>query len=114
MVFNENGDAPGRYDIFQYQITNRSTAEYRVIGTWTNKLHLNVRATFDLATSAQCCACDICMVFVWVGVNMKPVGKVGKNDVKGLQHFGCKELRYEHRTVERLFCVWGVGGGRLH
>ncbi|KAM7367073.1 hypothetical protein PAMP_014998 [Pampus punctatissimus] len=29
VVFNENGDAPGRYDIFQYQITNRSTAELR-------------------------------------------------------------------------------------
>uniref|UniRef100_A0A8C5BQV5 Glutamate metabotropic receptor 8 n=1 Tax=Gadus morhua TaxID=8049 RepID=A0A8C5BQV5_GADMO len=42
VVFNENGDAPGRYDIFQYQITNRSTPEYRVIGTWTNKLYLNV------------------------------------------------------------------------
>lgn len=43
MVFNENGDAPGRYDIFQYQINNRSTPEYRVIGSWTNKLHLSVR-----------------------------------------------------------------------
>ncbi|KAM9845574.1 metabotropic glutamate receptor 8 [Aulostomus maculatus] len=44
VVFNENGDAPGRYDIFQYQITNRSTAEYRVIGSWTNKLHLKMEA----------------------------------------------------------------------
>ncbi|XP_056131629.1 glutamate receptor, metabotropic 8a [Lampris incognitus] len=44
VVFNENGDAPGRYDIFQYQITNKSTAEYRVIGTWTNKLYLSVEA----------------------------------------------------------------------
>uniref|UniRef100_A0A3P8VND4 Glutamate metabotropic receptor 8 n=1 Tax=Cynoglossus semilaevis TaxID=244447 RepID=A0A3P8VND4_CYNSE len=44
VVFNENGDAPGRYDIFQYQITNRSIAEYRVIGSWTNKLHLKVEA----------------------------------------------------------------------
>uniref|UniRef100_A0A8C8E0N0 Glutamate receptor, metabotropic 8a n=1 Tax=Oryzias sinensis TaxID=183150 RepID=A0A8C8E0N0_9TELE len=43
VVFNENGDAPGRYDIFQYQITNR-TAEYRVIGSWTDKLHLKVEA----------------------------------------------------------------------
>ncbi|CAG12082.1 unnamed protein product, partial [Tetraodon nigroviridis] len=42
VVFNENGDAPGRYDIFQYQITNRSTAEYKVIGSWTNQLHLKV------------------------------------------------------------------------
>ncbi|XP_061770307.1 glutamate receptor, metabotropic 8a isoform X1 [Nerophis ophidion] len=44
VVFNENGDAPGRYDIFQYQITNKSTAEYRVIGSWTDKLHLKVEA----------------------------------------------------------------------
>lgn len=43
VIFNENGDAPGRYDIFQYQINNRSTAEYKVIGHWTNQLHLNVR-----------------------------------------------------------------------
>uniref|UniRef100_A0A674NZI6 Glutamate receptor, metabotropic 8a n=1 Tax=Takifugu rubripes TaxID=31033 RepID=A0A674NZI6_TAKRU len=43
VVFNENGDAPGRYDIFQYQITNRSTTEYRVIGSWTNKLNLKVQ-----------------------------------------------------------------------
>ncbi|KAK1167026.1 metabotropic glutamate receptor 8-like isoform X1 [Acipenser oxyrinchus oxyrinchus] len=41
VVFNENGDAPGRYDIFQYQITNRSTAEYKVIGHWTDQLYLN-------------------------------------------------------------------------
>ncbi|XP_060633751.1 metabotropic glutamate receptor 8 isoform X4 [Anolis sagrei] len=41
VVFNENGDAPGRYDIFQYQLTNRS-AEYKIIGHWTNQLHLNM------------------------------------------------------------------------
>ncbi|XP_023079236.1 metabotropic glutamate receptor 8 isoform X4 [Piliocolobus tephrosceles] len=41
VTFNENGDAPGRYDIFQYQITNKST-EYKVIGHWTNQLHLKV------------------------------------------------------------------------
>nr|XP_030710257.1 metabotropic glutamate receptor 8-like [Globicephala melas] len=39
VTFNENGDAPGRYDIFQYQITNKST-EYKIIGHWTNQLHL--------------------------------------------------------------------------
>ncbi|MBN3309635.1 GRM8 protein, partial [Amia calva] len=44
VIFNENGDAPGRYDIFQYQITNRSTTEYRVIGHWTDQLHLNLDA----------------------------------------------------------------------
>uniref|UniRef100_A0A3B5BEJ0 Glutamate metabotropic receptor 8 n=1 Tax=Stegastes partitus TaxID=144197 RepID=A0A3B5BEJ0_9TELE len=60
VVFNENGDAPGRYDIFQYQITNRSTAEYRVIGSWTNKLHLRVEAmrwkTGDPSLPASVCS----------------------------------------------------------
>uniref|UniRef100_A0AAQ6AI65 G-protein coupled receptors family 3 profile domain-containing protein n=1 Tax=Amphiprion ocellaris TaxID=80972 RepID=A0AAQ6AI65_AMPOC len=43
VLFNENGDAPGRYEIYQYQIRNR-TAEYKIIGHWTNQLHLNVRS----------------------------------------------------------------------
>ncbi|XP_058860948.1 metabotropic glutamate receptor 4-like [Acipenser ruthenus] len=43
VLFNENGDAPGRYDIYQYQIKN-NTAEYKVIGQWTNHLHLNTHA----------------------------------------------------------------------
>ncbi|KAM6927980.1 metabotropic glutamate receptor 4-like isoform 1-T2 [Xenentodon cancila] len=43
VLFNENGDAPGRYEIYQYQIKNR-TAEYKIIGHWTDKLHLNVRS----------------------------------------------------------------------
>uniref|UniRef100_A0A8C5PQ84 Glutamate metabotropic receptor 8 n=1 Tax=Leptobrachium leishanense TaxID=445787 RepID=A0A8C5PQ84_9ANUR len=41
VTYNENGDAPGRYDIYQYQIVNKTT-EYKVIGQWTNQLHLNV------------------------------------------------------------------------
>lgn len=41
MTFNENGDAPGRYDIYQYQVRNGS-AEYKVIGSWTDHLHLRV------------------------------------------------------------------------
>lgn len=43
VTFNQNGDAPGRYDVFQYQLSSRSPAEYKVIGHWTNTLHLNVR-----------------------------------------------------------------------
>ncbi|XP_026878931.1 metabotropic glutamate receptor 4 isoform X1 [Electrophorus electricus] len=39
--FNENGDAPGRYDIYQYQINNK-TAEYKIIGHWTDQLNLNM------------------------------------------------------------------------
>ncbi|XP_064154948.1 metabotropic glutamate receptor 4-like [Anguilla rostrata] len=43
VLFNVNGDAPGRYEIFQYQIKN-STAEYKAIGNWTDQLHLNIKA----------------------------------------------------------------------
>ncbi|XP_062914238.1 metabotropic glutamate receptor 8-like isoform X2 [Mobula hypostoma] len=43
VTFNENGDAPGRYDIYQYQIANWSSHGYRVIGQWTDYLHLNVK-----------------------------------------------------------------------
>lgn len=43
VLFNENGDAPGRYDIFQFQMTNHSHPGYHVIGQWTNNLRLNVR-----------------------------------------------------------------------
>uniref|UniRef100_A0A8D0G593 Glutamate metabotropic receptor 4 n=1 Tax=Sphenodon punctatus TaxID=8508 RepID=A0A8D0G593_SPHPU len=41
VTFNENGDAPGRYDIYQYQIQN-STAEYKVIGQWADSLNLKM------------------------------------------------------------------------
>ncbi|RVE70876.1 hypothetical protein OJAV_G00068250 [Oryzias javanicus] len=41
VVFNVNGDAPGRYEIYQYQITN-ATTEYKIIGHWTDQLYLNV------------------------------------------------------------------------
>lgn len=42
MTFNRNGDAPGRYDLFQYQWNNVSGPGYRVIGQWTETLQLNV------------------------------------------------------------------------
>lgn len=42
VLFNENGDAPGRYDIFQYQVTNISAPGYKYIGQWTNNLRINV------------------------------------------------------------------------
>ena len=43
MTFNRNGDAPGRYDLFQYQWNNVTGPGYRVIGQWTENLQLNVR-----------------------------------------------------------------------
>ncbi|KAM4612458.1 metabotropic glutamate receptor 6-like [Discoglossus pictus] len=42
VMFNENGDAPGRYDIFQYQMTNESAPSYRAIGQWTEYLRINI------------------------------------------------------------------------
>uniref|UniRef100_A0AAQ5X7N8 G-protein coupled receptors family 3 profile domain-containing protein n=1 Tax=Amphiprion ocellaris TaxID=80972 RepID=A0AAQ5X7N8_AMPOC len=42
VVFNVNGDAPGRYEIYQYQITNNTT-EYKIIGHWTDQLHLDMQ-----------------------------------------------------------------------
>lgn len=42
MTFNRNGDAPGRYDLFQYQWNNVSEPGYCVIGQWTETLQLNV------------------------------------------------------------------------
>ncbi|XP_012681535.2 glutamate receptor, metabotropic 6a [Clupea harengus] len=42
VLFNENGDAPGRYDIFQYQLSNISSPGYKAIGQWTNQLRLNL------------------------------------------------------------------------
>ncbi|XP_034270529.1 metabotropic glutamate receptor 4 isoform X2 [Pantherophis guttatus] len=41
VTFNENGDAPGRYDIYQYQIKN-ATPEYKVIGHWADHLNLKM------------------------------------------------------------------------
>ncbi|XP_003461681.2 metabotropic glutamate receptor 6 [Cavia porcellus] len=46
VMFNENGDAPGRYDIFQYQATNGSahSGGYQVVGQWAEALRLDVEA----------------------------------------------------------------------
>nr|XP_030139185.1 metabotropic glutamate receptor 7 isoform X3 [Taeniopygia guttata] len=42
VMFNRNGDAPGRYDIFQYHSSNTSTPGYRLVGQWTDDLQLNL------------------------------------------------------------------------
>ncbi|KAB0389143.1 hypothetical protein E2I00_012758, partial [Balaenoptera physalus] len=46
VMFNENGDAPGRYDIFQYQVTNGSagSGSYQAVGQWAETLRLDVEA----------------------------------------------------------------------
>lgn len=53
-MFNKNGDAPGRYDIFQYQMTNTTNPGYRLIGQWTDELQLNV--------SSNCSSSFACVV----------------------------------------------------
>uniref|UniRef100_A0AAQ4S4F7 G-protein coupled receptors family 3 profile domain-containing protein n=1 Tax=Gasterosteus aculeatus aculeatus TaxID=481459 RepID=A0AAQ4S4F7_GASAC len=42
VVFNKNGDAPGRYDLFQFQLTNSSTPEYKVVGHWVENLQIRL------------------------------------------------------------------------
>ncbi|XP_069387193.1 metabotropic glutamate receptor 7 isoform X4 [Paralichthys olivaceus] len=42
VTFNRNGDAPGRYDLFQYQWSNVTGRGYRVIGQWTESLQINI------------------------------------------------------------------------
>ncbi|KAI1892373.1 hypothetical protein AGOR_G00132700 [Albula goreensis] len=42
VTFNRNGDAPGRYDLFQYQLSNGSSPGYKLIGQWMDMLQLNV------------------------------------------------------------------------
>ncbi|XP_071406286.1 metabotropic glutamate receptor 7 isoform X3 [Pithys albifrons albifrons] len=42
VMFNKNGDAPGRYDIFQFHSTNTSSPGYRLVGQWTDDLQLNI------------------------------------------------------------------------
>ncbi|XP_037673399.1 metabotropic glutamate receptor 6 [Choloepus didactylus] len=46
VMFNEKGDAPGRYDIFQYQATNGSAGSggYQAVGQWAETLRLEVEA----------------------------------------------------------------------
>ncbi|XP_061909688.1 metabotropic glutamate receptor 7-like isoform X1 [Entelurus aequoreus] len=42
VVFNKNGDAPGRYDLFQFQMTNSSMPEYKGVGQWVETLQLRL------------------------------------------------------------------------
>ena len=58
MVFNVNGDAPGRYEIYQYQITNNTT-EYKIIGHWTDQLYLDV-CIFEMVLKICLKACMLC------------------------------------------------------
>ncbi|KAG8516865.1 Metabotropic glutamate receptor 7, partial [Galemys pyrenaicus] len=56
VMFNKNGDAPGRYDIFQYQTTNTSSPGYRLIGQWTDELQLNnvISGNYPLPLARAC------------------------------------------------------------
>ncbi|XP_072308180.1 metabotropic glutamate receptor 7 isoform X2 [Eucyclogobius newberryi] len=42
VTFNRNGDAPGRYDLFQYQWNNITGNGYKMIGQWTESLQLSI------------------------------------------------------------------------
>ncbi|KAG1934827.1 metabotropic glutamate receptor, partial [Pimephales promelas] len=54
VTFNRNGDAPGRYDLFQYQININSTPGYKVIGQWTETLQLRKRSLTKSSSKIAC------------------------------------------------------------
>ncbi|XP_061629903.1 metabotropic glutamate receptor 8-like isoform X1 [Phyllopteryx taeniolatus] len=106
VTFNENGDAPGRYDIFQYQISERSGPEYKVIGQWTNQLHLNMSALkFASAGGGAAPPASSCSVPCGPGERKKAVKGVpccwqcerceGYHFLAG--QFSCQPCPYEQR-----------------
>ncbi|XP_035257165.1 metabotropic glutamate receptor 8-like isoform X1 [Anguilla anguilla] len=96
VVFNENGDAPGRYDIFQYQIRNGSAPEYRLIGRWTNQLHLNVRA-MRWAGGGAAVPVSVCSLPCGVGER--------KKRVKGVACcWHCERCEGYHYQASELSC----------
>ncbi|XP_067129617.1 metabotropic glutamate receptor 3-like isoform X2 [Centruroides vittatus] len=40
--FNQDGDAPGNYHIYQYQKTGQDKYDYKVVGEWTESLQINM------------------------------------------------------------------------
>ncbi|XP_056595830.1 glutamate receptor, metabotropic 8b isoform X2 [Triplophysa dalaica] len=103
VVFNENGDAPGRYDIYQYQNTNRS-AEYRIIGHWTDHLHLNIDA-MNWASEDPAVPISVCSLPCQMGERKKVVKGVPCcwhcERCEGYQYqaseFTCQLCPYEQR-----------------
>ncbi|KAM3914388.1 metabotropic glutamate receptor 7 [Leptodactylus fuscus] len=65
VMFNKNGDALGRYDIFQFQMGNRTAPGYRLIGQWTDELQLNIedmqwsKATHEIPPSVCSLPCKM-------------------------------------------------------
>ncbi|XP_040269710.1 metabotropic glutamate receptor 8 [Bufo bufo] len=95
VTYNENGDAPGRYDIYQYQIVNK-TAEYKVIGHWTNQLHLNVE-DMQWTSREQTQPASVC------SLPCKPGER--KKTVKGVPCcWNCERCEGYHYQADELTC----------
>ncbi|XP_053908243.1 metabotropic glutamate receptor 6-like, partial [Cuculus canorus] len=93
--FNENGDAPGRYDIFQFQGGNGSGA-YRNVGQWVQGLRLQADA-MRWGPNSSSPPRSVCSLPCGPGERMKPV--------KGVPCCWHCELcsGYQHR-VDLLTC----------
>uniref|UniRef100_A0A8C6UPY6 Glutamate metabotropic receptor 7 n=1 Tax=Neogobius melanostomus TaxID=47308 RepID=A0A8C6UPY6_9GOBI len=63
VTFNRNGDAPGRYDLFQYQWNNITGHGYKMIGQWTESLQLSdmqwPRGDLDIPISVCSLPCRV-------------------------------------------------------
>ncbi|XP_051499935.1 metabotropic glutamate receptor 6-like isoform X2 [Apus apus] len=69
--FNENGDAPGRYDIFQFQGGN-GTGAYRAVGQWVQGLHLQAEEML-WGTNSTTPPPSVCSLPCGPGERKKPV-----------------------------------------
>ncbi|KAJ3586459.1 hypothetical protein NHX12_012857, partial [Muraenolepis orangiensis] len=60
VTFNRNGDAPGRYDLFQVQTTNHSN-QYKAVGQWVESLELRAGERKKRVKGMPCCwHCELC------------------------------------------------------
>ncbi|KAM9584631.1 metabotropic glutamate receptor 6-like [Morphnus guianensis] len=71
VTFNENGDAPGRYDIFQFQGGNGS-GTYRAVGQWVQGLRLRAEE-MDWGSNTTAPPPSVCSLPCGPGERKKPV-----------------------------------------
>ncbi|XP_071657332.1 metabotropic glutamate receptor 6-like isoform X2 [Patagioenas fasciata] len=71
VTFNENGDAPGRYDIFQFQGGNGS-GSYRAVGQWVEGLRLWAES-LDWGTNSSSPPPSVCSLPCGRGEKKTPV-----------------------------------------
>lgn len=96
VLFNKNGDAPGRYDLFQFQMTNSSTPEYRVVGQWVETLHLKVQRRW--IQSLFCTTAPDDFFSTVQHIVLYNAGKIGDKGVISISNVKSVDLFYYHNN----------------